>query len=72
MFFFFFFFFFFTSKAKIGNIINKKGENRHSLAAEGKNLSNNYPKKKRSSLNITKMKSLVVNQNSPIQKFVTN
>ena len=36
---------FFTSEAPIGNIINKKGINNHSLAYEGESFPNTYSKK---------------------------
>ena len=46
----------------------KEGKSRHRLASEGKILPNIYRKKKRSSSNHPKVKSLMLKENLPTQK----
>ena len=60
------------SKDSIEKIINKKGNNRHSLASEMKILPNTYRKKKRNSSNIAKVKSLMLKENLPTQRYIVN
>ena len=60
------------SKDSIEKIINKKGNNSHSLASEMKILPNTYRKKKRNSSNIAKVKSLMLKENLPTQRYIVN
>ena len=60
------------SIATIGNIIKEKGKNCHTLVSERKILPNTHIKKKHSSSNIAKMKSLLLKENSQTQKYVAN
>ena len=58
------------SKPTIGNVICKKEKIHHNLASERKKLPNTYQKKKRSSSNITKEKSLMLKESPPTQTYV--
>ena len=59
------------SKCKISNIINWKGKTHQSLLLHGKKTSNKYMKKVHTVSNLSKVKTLVTRENSPIQKSIS-
>ncbi|GBM58186.1 hypothetical protein AVEN_163949-1 [Araneus ventricosus] len=56
------------SKSLIDSIVKKKGKNNQSLASIGNINPNTCPRKKRSSSNIAKVRSLMLKENPPIQR----
>lgn len=61
---------FVISKASIGNIVNKKGKKRQIGASSGTKIPNKYPRKKRTSSTIAKVRCLMLKENPPSQRTV--
>ena len=58
------------SKCKISNIINNRGKKRESLLLSGKKWKNEYPRKIRTSSNISKIKHFVSKENPSSQRSI--
>lgn len=61
---------FVISKASIGNIVKNKGKKRQIGSWSGTKISNKYPRKKRTSSTIAKVRCLMLKENPPSQRTV--